>query len=505
PGNESAVICMLNNSKYKRIFTDSPIGISLIDRSGRIIDMNRVCMEIIGIDDFLQLGEFNLLESTIIPDAFKKRILNGEGVRFETVVDFDRIKQLDLYNTSRSGSVHLRIYISAPAPDDVKEMHYLVYIEEISDAKRMESALKENAERLQMALSAAKMIAWDWDLKTDQVVLSGNVTGILGIKTQSFTSDQIFSLLHPEDRTVHMDKIREAMDCCSDYVSQFRWIRPDNGAAIWLEERGRVICDMEENAYWVGGVIMDITAPKRAGEELRSSRERLRALAANLESVREEERTHIAREIHDEFGQALTGLKMDISWIRKMLSGKEQRVLEKTKSMQKCIDRTIGLVHRISMELRPGILDDFGLQAAIEWQLKEFKKRADIEYRFQPDLVEEDIDPEIRTIVFRVFQETLTNIMRHAGASKVDIHLRRENNNLILTVEDNGRGITEEEINNVNSLGIIGMKERIATQGGEFNICGIPGKGTKTAVSIPLRASVQVESGEKNARRLIRK
>jgi signal transduction histidine kinase len=220
-------------------------------------------------------------------------------------------------------------------------------------------------------------------------------------------------------------------------------------------------------------------------ERLRESEEKLRRLAAHLISVREEERAHIAREIHDELGQVLTGLKMEVTWLAKRL--REKALIEKTDSMCKLIDSTVQTVRKIATGLRPEMLDDMGLVAAVAWQSKEFQKRTGIRCRSKlpPETAKLDID--ISTTMFRIFQEILTNVARHSRATRVDIDLAVTDERVSLEVTDNGVGIPDSEVHGKKSLGLLGMHERALLFGGEVGISGSPGHGTRVCVSIPIR------------------
>lgn len=220
-------------------------------------------------------------------------------------------------------------------------------------------------------------------------------------------------------------------------------------------------------------------------ERLRESEDKLRRLAAHLISVREEERAHIAREIHDELGQVLTGIKMEVGWLAKRL--KEPALLEKTDSMSKLIDSTIQTVRKIATGLRPEMLDDMGLIAAVGWQAKDFQKRTGI--RCRPKLPPEGtkLDLDISTTAFRIFQEILTNVARHSRATRVDIELTVTEELLKLEVADNGVGIASSDLNGRKSLGLLGMRERALLFGGEVGITGTPGHGTSVSVQIPIR------------------
>ena len=205
-----------------------------------------------------------------------------------------------------------------------------------------------------------------------------------------------------------------------------------------------------------------------------------------METVREEERTHIAREVHDELGQALTALKMDTRWLENTFGGTSAALKTKTVTMQKLIDATVKSVQRISSELRPGMLDDLGLGAAIEWQTEEFEDRTDIHCLLCIRPEEIDVEKNVATTVFRVFQETLTNIARHAEASVIHISLKKVDGQLTLMVRDNGKGIVANEIHNPKSMGLIGIRERVRSHNGTVDIFGRRDIGTAVIVKIPI-------------------
>jgi signal transduction histidine kinase len=229
----------------------------------------------------------------------------------------------------------------------------------------------------------------------------------------------------------------------------------------------------------------EIADRKRTEESLYRSTEQLRELSARLESVREEERTRIARAIHDELGQTLTGLKMDVAWLQKHLDQQQSALLAKTQAMSDLIDTTIQAVRRISTELRPGILD-LGLVAAIEWQLQEFQSRTGIESKLVCALEETALDADGSTTVFRIFQEILTNIVRHAQATQAKVILEENSSLLTLQVKDNGRGMTESEIHSPKSIGLLGMQERARLRAGEIQFQSDPAQGTTVTIRMPL-------------------
>jgi PAS domain S-box-containing protein len=235
----------------------------------------------------------------------------------------------------------------------------------------------------------------------------------------------------------------------------------------------------------VWGITRDVSELKRAEEERQRSLEQLRALAARLQSVREEERKRVAREIHDQLGQALTAIKIDFSSLVHELPAGDKQLSKRTSSILKLVNESIQAVRRIATELRPGMLDDLGLVATIEWAGEEFESRTGIKCRLDLPRGDIAIDPERATAIFRIFQETLTNVARHAEASEVEVRMAKGDGDLTLEVHDNGKGISEDKLLSGKSLGILGMRERAMLLGGELTISGPPGNGTTVRVRIP--------------------
>ncbi len=235
------------------------------------------------------------------------------------------------------------------------------------------------------------------------------------------------------------------------------------------------------------GIIRDVTAYKMYFEELRRSRQELRDLSSHIESLREKERTDIAREIHDVLGQSLTALRIDLSWLKKRISPSEKEMVEKTGIMDSLINEIIFTVRKLSASLRPGILDDLGLGAAIEWQSAEFRKRTGYACRVECEEIME-LPEDISVAFFRIYQESINNILKHACASEVGIVLRKNDNIVEMTIADNGKGISSNDLSNRGSYGIIGMRERVNSLNGNLSIDGIDGKGTTVRVRIPCNA-----------------
>ncbi|HEV2349181.1 MAG TPA: histidine kinase [Terriglobia bacterium] len=230
-------------------------------------------------------------------------------------------------------------------------------------------------------------------------------------------------------------------------------------------------------------IASDLSETMRAEQELRATSEQLRSLAAHLLTVREEERTSISREVHDELGQSLTAVKLDLAWLARRLPRENGEMLERIRSTRQLAESLIRDVRRISTELRPGILD-MGLAAAVEWQVQEFQARTGIQCMVRL-LTREVFAPEVSTALFRILQESLTNIARHAKATRVEVVKQKQGNRVVLWIRDNGQGFDQADSSHSKSLGLLGMRERAAILGGQVKISSAPGRGTTVAAWIP--------------------
>jgi len=211
----------------------------------------------------------------------------------------------------------------------------------------------------------------------------------------------------------------------------------------------------------------------------------LRELSAHIQEVQEEERLRIAREVHDELGQSLTAIKMDVSMLKNQLPHAESGIEKRTSSILSLVNSTIKTVQRISAELRPSLLDDLGLAAAIEWQAKQFQERSQV--GITVDAEDVSIQREHAIAIFRIFQESVTNVARHAHATSVEARFLHERDHLIFQIVDNGTGFDPEAAKAGKSLGLVGMQERALLLCGEFKTEGKPGTGTTVTLALPLR------------------
>ncbi len=364
---------------------------------------------------------------------------------------------------------------------------------DITERKRMEEALKESENKFRSFAENALVGIY---LIQDEVLkyVNPKFAEIFNYTVEECLNNMhIRQIIHPEDFETVQKNIHRASGEIQSVHYAIRGIKK-TGEIIYCELYGSSI--MFDGRFTATGTILEITDRKRAEEQLKESRQLLRSLVGRLEKVREEERVIISREIHDIMGGGLTGLKMDLSWLMRKVknaeSDKEQAAItSRIIASSDSIDQMIKVTRRISTELRPPVLDDLGLIAALEWQLSDFTSRTGILNKFNTVFEYAVLESAQIVAVFRIFQEALTNIARHSMATKVMVVLREDgrspsgDENLVLEISDNGRGILEEEILSSKALGLLGMKERAMAFGGEFSIFGEPGEGTTVIIKIP--------------------
>jgi PAS domain S-box-containing protein len=307
------------------------------------------------------------------------------------------------------------------------------------------------------------------------------------IKQYGYTREEFLKMnttdLRPVDDIPEFLQEMEKMK--ADEINTRSWRhKKKDGSIIYVETYSHQIM-YEGKRVWLG-LTQDVTDKHLAEERLQKSYQDIRQLASNLQNIREDERTSIAREIHDELGQQLTGLKMDIYWLSRKINTTDDEIKAKLNESIQLINATVASVRKIATDLRPSILDDLGLIAALEWQGEEFEKRSGTRVKFINEAGDVLLKPDAVSAIFRIYQELLTNVARHANATLVKVVLEKRNNNVFFTLTDDGTGFDLQTISQKKTLGLLGIKERTLILGGTYEFKSSPGEGSETIISIPI-------------------
>lgn len=507
---------------YPELLRELPVGVVLLrleDRldakSFRIVDANRAAAGIIRSASRMLLGrtlaDFPKLLETPLPGQLLATLRTGEGHDLGEITYGDE--------TIRDGVYSVRAF---PLSDNFLGVAF----EDVTARIQAERILRESEERFRLLVEGVREYAI-FQLDPDGNVVSWNV-GAQRLKGYDSAEiiGQHFSVFYPQEDLMN----NKPRDILARAVRQGQsedegWRVRKDGSRFWANvvitalrgSKGNLLGfakltrDTTENRERAEALTKvkellelgveqrtavltrvnhemrtEIAERQHAEQELRKSRDQLRALTARLQSVREEERTYIAREIHDELGQACTAIKMDLALIGRKLTKRQTALRAKVDSSIQLVDGTIVTLRRIASELRPRTLDDLGLPAALEAQAQEFEGRTGIPCSVILPPEPLTLDTHRSTAIFRIFQESLTNVARHAHATRVEARLRCENDRIIFQVFDNGTGFDPEVAKERKSLGLIGMRERALLLNGDFKTEGVPGSGTTTTLTIPL-------------------
>jgi PAS domain S-box-containing protein len=471
-----------SEERFSKAFNLSPLRMGIVrNRDGGVVAFNEVWLREMGFTR----------EETIGRSIFDLTAWIGdEGPRIRQIVeDGTPIRNWEAQARTKLGEKRSTL-VSAEPIELSGEPCMLWVSNDITERKRSEEALRQSEELFRISFENATVGLCL--VGTDGRFLSVNpkLCEMLGYTIREFDEMTFNDITYEADKRIGAVFFAQAIDgiVTSTHIEK-RYLHK-NGRIIWAFVSSAFVRAPGENRRFFITYIQDITERKEAEERLRATSEQLRALMTGLRSAREEEGIRIAREIHDELGSSLTGLRWDLEELdRGIAEGKNTpnpvQLHEKINAMRRLVDSTIDSVRRISSELRPSILDDLGLAEAVEWQAQQFEARTGITCRYDCWVDNIDLDEEQSTAVFRIFQEALTNVLRHAEATRIDVSLEGDRNELVLRIQDNGRGIRDDEKSGPSSLGLLGMRERANLIHGTLEIRGVEGKGTAVILRVP--------------------
>ncbi|HYL76765.1 MAG TPA: PAS domain S-box protein [Bryobacteraceae bacterium] len=462
-----------------RIFDHIPVMLSFVGSDGQINLVNREWERTLGWSrDEIRTKEIDVFAECYPDSEYRREMLDfiaqGEARwrEFKTRVRDGRVIDTCWAVVHLSDGTRVRIGT------------------DITERKRAEEKLRLSERQLAESQLLAHIGSWNWDIRTNALTWSEETFRILGLDPKTFhpTHEAFLERVHPDDRgpiAADLEKALKTKEPVSYYVRMTR----SDGEVRTLCCQGRVVADEQGNPVRMFGYAQDVTAQRLAEEQLKSSNEKLRALSERLQSAREQEGTRIARELHDELGSALTTLKWELEALEPLVLQDPchiPAIRPRIESMKRLADATINTVRRIASELRPSVLDELGLMEAIDWQAQQFQARTGVVCECSGYSGDLRLSKEQSTVVFRIFQEALTNVLRHAQAKRVEVQAENDANGFVLTIRDDGRGITEEEKASACSLGLLGMRERAQAVGGSIHIAARRGHGTALTVRIQI-------------------
>lgn len=460
-----------SEERYRSLVERITDGFIALDSEWCYTYINKTAGEIIHMDPQPLIGK-NVWE--VFPAAVGSSTYNAfmKAMKEQRYIhNVDYYAPLDLWQENH-------IY---PSPDGLS-----VFIRDITEKKRAELELQAAKDRLFFHIDNSPLgfIEWDehwqvksWSKRAEQIF------GWTEPEMASFRQAAIYQIYKEDLPELTRGSDGMVMGEIQNYNEQHRNYRKD-GRMIWCEWFNSVTKD-RKGKITIMSLVLDVTERKLGENELKESNTQLHSLSSHLQDIREEERIHIAREIHDELGQQLTGLKMDMHWLSKRLETEDALVREKIGTIISLIDDTVKSVRRISSNLRPSILDDLGLIAALEWHGEEVAKRSEIKVVFTTDLQEPELPIAMATGIFRIYQEVLTNAVRHANAHEIVSSLKMHNENLVLDIKDDGIGMDQSLVKTRKTLGLVGIRERTFQLGGKIDLFSEPGKGTRICISVP--------------------
>ncbi|MES2935496.1 MAG: histidine kinase [Pseudomonadota bacterium] len=398
------------------------------------------------------------------------------------------IEAIHLRRDGTSYPIEFRLFLNSAESPPV----FIAIGNDISSRRAQAEALGVSESRFSAMVSNMPGLVYQFLLRRDGSIgftyLSDGCQSLLGLAPDQLSANPslFLNLILPEDRKSYLDSMATSANDMSSWNWEGRiWI--DVWKDIkWINLRSTPRRSTDNNVKWEG-IMTNITQSKLAEFEIKDSRAHLAELSAHIEKIKEQERTRIAREIHDDLGGNLTAIKMSLALLTRRLPPDNAALLDKAEYVDLLVDRTIEAAHRISADLRPGVLD-FGIVAALEWQSKEFEKQAGIPCIFTANEKEINLHLDQATAIFRIFQEALTNIAKHAHASSVTIRLLRNKATVNLKIADNGRGIAAADREKSQSFGIRGMIERAKALGGTLSVGPGRSGGNLVSITIPIHS-----------------
>ena len=498
-------------ARYFDLYNLAPVGYVSVGAEGKIVEANFTAGNLLGV------SRNGLLEKPL-SRFIAKTDQDLHYLRRKQLVAGGAAQTYDL-RLRRGDGTQFRAQVSATLSQaDATGSGICLAFSDVSERYQREEDLELMRQRLSLAQAASGSGVWDWNIATGEMVWSAELFDLFGLEPATTGAGfKVWrSLLHPDDRQPTQSALRKAMAACLPLRVTYRIVMP-SGPQRWISTHGDLTYDAQGKPLRMIGICLDVTESKGAEimlreqkrlleksqavahediarrrlaeDEMRKMNMQMSKLAARLNALHEQEYGVLSRELHDEFGQLLSSLKMDLSVIAMRLSGTQPDLQARINATLALVDASMQSVRRIAARLRPRILDELGMLPAIEWLVQDFRERTGINAVVVADqkVVALVFTQEQATGMFRIVQESLTNVLRHAAAHRVDISLHYQDGWLALEIRDDGRGMDEAGKNSYMSIGLLGMRERALAMGGELTINSVRERGTFVTLRLQLK------------------
>ena len=482
-----------SEEKYRTLTENVNVGVyrNTVGPKGKFIEANPAIVKMFGYrskKEFLARNVADLYQNSEDRGKFNEKMLKDGFVENE-----------ELYLNKKDGNPIICSVSAVVVKDEKgKVIYYDGVIEDITERKQMEEMLKESHDFIEKVADSLPDVVYIYDLlRGENVYASKSLNNVLGYTPEEFKvmgNTVLGRLFHPDDLEPFMEYLEKLKKVKGNKVYEYKYrMKHKDGHWVWIQNRDMIFTrDSKGNPLQTIGTAADITKRKKAEAEATKYRKELQRLSAQLINAQEMERKRISRELHDELGQALTAIAINLSTIKNALPPDfVADIKERFKETSSLIDQVSEQMHDLALELRPSMLDDLGLVPTLRWYVNRFSKRLNIDTEFKAINLKKRLTPEIETALYRIMQEALTNTARHAQAQNVHVLINRKKSVIEASIEDDGKGFNikgkiKGRKAHIYGAGLLGIRERITSLGGNFSIQSHPGEGTRLFIEIPL-------------------
>ncbi len=466
--------------QYELIVSSSTDMMALLDNKFKYLAANKAYMDAFNLTSEKLIGHTT---SEVFGEEFFKTTIKPHA---ELCLQGEKVNYQDWFEFPVLGKMYMDVTYSPYLSVDNEVKGFVVNARNITESKRAEDELQKYQNELETIFNSNPVSIWFKDKNNRILRVNKSGADSIGLKEEDILGKPVKDIFPEADSDHYFKDDLEVMKSGNPKLNIVEKMETASGDKRWVNTDKVPYYDEKGNLAGIIAFVRDITERKKAEEQLEKSQKELKKLTAHLQTIREEERTLVAHELHDDIGQALSALKMDIYMLEKKLPKDQKDISDRIKDTNDLLDKTIQTTRKIYSGLRPALLEHFSIKEVLEDQLITFKELTGISGESEIDLGGTELDEKSSIALYRIVQEALNNIRWHSQAKTVKIRLKKKKHQIELIIKDNGVGIKEDDLTKPNAFGTMGMKERAEFLGGSIEFNGLPGKGTTVTVKIPI-------------------